>query len=130
MGNWTPEGFVGKMFRTTAKHAPPPPMMEPPALWGVDEVVRERFKSGIARIETRRWIHHMAFPFSPAEVVEHFRVYFGPAQRAFASLDDAGQAALREDLEELWVAHNLATDGTTHVESEYLEVHALKESGN
>ena len=64
--------------------------------------------------------------FDPAEVVEHFRLYFGPTQKAFESLDADGQAALRTDLEDLWEANNQATDGTTKVESEYLEVRATK----
>ncbi len=61
------------------------------------------------------------------EVVEHFRKYFGPTQKAFESLDADGQAALRSDLEGLWTGHNHATDGTTEVESEYLEVRAVRE---
>jgi hypothetical protein len=66
------------------------------------------------------------YPFPPEDVVEFYRQYYGPANRAFAALDAAGQAALRRDLERLWSEHNLATDGTTHVECEYLEVEAIK----
>jgi|ERR1051325_5288649 SAM-dependent methyltransferase len=126
MANWTPSGFIGKMFRTTAAHFPPPPGMTSPVLWGVEETVRERFSEGISKVETRlqnvRWV----FPFSPAEVVEHFRLYYGPTQKAFGALDDNAQAALRKDLEELWSANNQATDGTTDVIAEYLEVIAQR----
>jgi len=66
------------------------------------------------------------YPFSPAEAVEYFRQFFGPTQFAFAALDEAGQAALRQDLERLWTEHNRAADGTTRVESEYLEVIAVR----
>jgi hypothetical protein len=66
------------------------------------------------------------FPFSPAEVVEHFRAYYGPTQRAFEALDSEKQAALRKDLEQLWSDNNRATDGTTDVAGEYLEVIATK----
>jgi hypothetical protein len=66
------------------------------------------------------------YPFGPAEVVEHFRQYFGPTQKAFEALDSDGQAALRKDLEELWTGANRATDETTAVESEYLEVIAVR----
>jgi hypothetical protein len=60
-------------------------------------------------------------------VVEHFRTYYGPTNRAFAALDAAGQAeGLRGDLERLWTEHNSATDGTTRIESEYLEVVAVR----
>ena len=64
--------------------------------------------------------------FSWTQVVEHFRKYFGPTQKAFESLDANGQNALRHDLEHLWTENNLATDGTTQVESEYLEVRAVR----
>jgi hypothetical protein len=66
------------------------------------------------------------YPFSPAEVVESFRTYYGPTQRAFDALDTNGQAALRNDLERLWTEHNQATDDTTYVEGEYLEVIATR----
>ena len=66
------------------------------------------------------------YPFPPAEVVEFFRTYFGPTQAAFAALDADGQVALRGDLERLWSEHNQATDNTTQVESEYLEVIATR----
>jgi len=59
-------------------------------------------------------------------MVELFRTYYGPTVRAFATLNDAEQEALRRDLEELWTAHNRATDGTTDVESEYLAVIAIR----
>ena len=60
-------------------------------------------------------------------MVEHFRTYYGPTNRAFTALDDAGQAALRRDLEQLWTEHNSDADGTTSIESEYLEVVAVRE---
>ncbi|MEO6050022.1 MAG: SAM-dependent methyltransferase, partial [Pyrinomonadaceae bacterium] len=66
------------------------------------------------------------FPFGPEEVVDYFREYFGPTKMAFASLDADGQAALRKDFVDLWTEHNHATDGTTDVESEYLDVTAIR----
>jgi ubiquinone/menaquinone biosynthesis C-methylase UbiE len=126
MANWTPTGFVGKMFKTVSSHVPPPPGMAPPVMWGVEEKVRERFGEGISKLEARPQNLTFAFPFSPAEVVEHFRTYFGPAHKAFNSLDENGAAALQKDLEQLWIENNRATDGTTSVEGEYLEVIAVK----
>ena len=126
MANWTPTGFIGKMFKTMTSHVPPPPGMPSPALWGVEETVRERFGEGISKLEATpqniRWV----FPFSPAEVVEHFRLYYGPTQKAFNLLDENGQKALRADLEKLWSEHNHATDGTTDVDAEFLEVRAVR----
>src|ERR1043166_4500709 len=126
MANWTPEAFTGAMFKTNAKHVPPPPGMSPPLQWGMEDMVRERFADGIADLKMRRVPITFRFDMPPEDVVEHFRKYFGPTQKSFESLDADGQAALRTDLESLWKEHNQATDGTTQVESEYLEVRATK----
>ncbi|HEX6717994.1 MAG TPA: methyltransferase domain-containing protein, partial [Pyrinomonadaceae bacterium] len=126
MANWTPTGFIGQMFRTASLHVPPPPGMASPVLWGVEEKVRERFGGGISNMETKLQTITWKFPFSPADVVEHFRAYYGPTQKAFGALDEEKQAALRKDLEQLWSANNRATDGTTLVDAEYLEVRAIR----
>ena len=126
MANWTPEGFAGQMFKIGGKHVPPPAGLQPPTLWGSEDTVRERFADGISKLELKRIPITFHFNMPPAEVVEHFRLYFGPTQKAFESLDEAGQAALRQDLVELWSAANRATDGSTEVESEYLEVRAIR----
>lgn len=122
MANWTPSGFIGQMFKVTGKHVPPPPTMPSPIKWGDEETVRERLREGIADLKITRRMCTFKFPFPPADVVEFFRTYYGPTQRAFGALDEAGQAALRKDLEQLWSDNNKATDGTTDVESEYVEV--------
>jgi SAM-dependent methyltransferase len=126
MANWTPEGFVGQMFKVTGKHVPPPPNMPSPLKWGDEETVRERLRDGIADLQLTRRMCEFKYPFPPAEVVETFRLYYGPTQRAFAALDDDAQSALRADLEHLWAEHNQATDGTTQSEGEYLEVVATR----
>jgi SAM-dependent methyltransferase len=126
MANWTPEGFVGRMFKTIGKHVPPPPMPSP-LLWGDEQTARERLGTGASEVCTTRQMYPFRYPFGPAEVVELFRRYYGPSERAFAALDEGGQAALRADLEDLWSSDNQATDGTTAVDAEYLEVVAVKE---
>lgn len=126
MANWTPAGFIGQMFKLTAGHVPPPAGMASPVLWGAEGTVRERLREGIVSLEAKPQTVTFRFPFTPVEVVEHFRVYYGPTNKAFAALDEAGQAALRRDLEQLWEKHNRATDGTTEVESEYLKVLAVR----
>ena len=127
MANWTPTGFIGKMFKTVSSHVPPPPGMPAPVLWGVEETVRERLGEGISKLELNRRNLRWVFPFSPAEVVEHFRLYYGPAQKAFGALDEDKKTALRQDLEQLYTAGNVATDDTTVVDAEYLEVIATRE---
>ena len=126
MANWTPEGHVGQMFKIIGKHVPPSPLMVSPLKWGDDATVRERLQDGIASLVTTKRLYAMRYPFPPVEVVEFFRAYYGPTNRAFAALDDAGQKALRHDLEQLWTANNRARDGSTHVESEFLDVMAVR----
>jgi hypothetical protein len=101
--------------------------MPSPLKWGDDATVRDRLKHGIARLDTTPRLYPMRYPFPPADVVEFFRVYYGPTNRAFSSLDGPGRSALRQDLEALWSLNNLASDGTTHVEAQYLEVVAIRD---
>ncbi|MEO8163754.1 MAG: class I SAM-dependent methyltransferase [Betaproteobacteria bacterium] len=122
MANWTPGGFIGQMFKIVGKHVPPPPLMVSPLKWGDEETVRDRLQHGIAKLDLTRRMYPMRYPFPPAKVVEFFLSYYGPTNRAFAALDGAGQRAFREDLEQHWAANNRATNGATHVESEYLDV--------
>ncbi len=126
MANWTPDGFIGQMFKTSGEHVPPPPNMPSPLKWGDGETVRERLRDGVADLQLTRRMCLFKYPFPPAEVVEFFRSFYGPTQRAFGALDADGQAALRSDLERLWAEHNQATDNTTYVEGEYLEVIAIR----
>jgi ubiquinone/menaquinone biosynthesis C-methylase UbiE len=125
MANWTPSGFIGRMFKATAAHVAPPNIPSP-LLWGDEPTVRERLRDGVAEFYFNRRAVAFRLPLTPEQTVDFFREWYGPTLRAFASLDADGQSALRRDLVRLWTEHNLATDGTTHVESEYLEVVATK----
>lgn len=126
MANWTPDGFVGKMFKATSKHAPSPQGMPAPVLWGDETTVRERLKDKISDLKLTRRINLFQFPSGAVDVVEFFRRCYGPTQRAFEALDDEKQAALRKDLEQLWREHSRATDNTILVDEEYLEVVAVR----
>jgi SAM-dependent methyltransferase len=126
MGNWTPEGHVGQMFKIIGKYVPPSPLMVSPVKWGDEATVQERFRVGTAQVSTGKQFYAMTYPFSPAQVVDLFRDYYGPTNRAFAALDAEGSQALRQDLEALWSSNNLAQDGSTHVEAEYLHVTAIR----
>ena len=125
MANWTPNGFIGQMFRTIASHIAPSGMPTP-VLWGDEAAVRDRFCDGISRLQLTRRLFHFDYPFPPQAVVEFFRVNYGPMSRAFDSLDAAGQQSLRKELVNLWSTHNQAADGTTKVDAEYLEVIATR----
>jgi SAM-dependent methyltransferase len=121
MGNWTPGGHVGQMFRIIGHYVPPPPCFPSPLLWGDEATCRARFGAAVGDLQTRRYFYPFVYPFAPADVVDFFFDYYGPTNRASASLSYA-RPALHQELTALWTRNNLATDGTTHVESEYLEV--------
>jgi ubiquinone/menaquinone biosynthesis C-methylase UbiE len=126
MANWTPEGFVGKMFRLTSRYVPPPEGIPAPGLWGMESVVKERFGPYVSKTETARRAILFDYPFPPRQVVQFFRDYFGPTQMAFSRLDAAGQSAFAADLEKLWSEHNKGENGRTLVSGEYLDVTATR----
>jgi SAM-dependent methyltransferase len=125
MANWTGPGFIGQMFKTIAKHIAPSGMPSP-VLWGDEPTVRQRLRDGIESLECTRRLYEFSYPFSPADVVEFFRANYGPMTRAFASIGIDAQQQLRDELTDLWVRHNRATDGTTRVDAEYLQVVAVR----
>ena len=100
--------------------------MAPPVKWGDEETVRERFRNGVSHLKLTRYLYPFKYPFPPAEVVEFFRTYYGPTHKAFAALPAEKQTGLQQDLEQLWTENNQATDGTTFIEAEYLEVAAIR----
>jgi len=126
MANWTPTGFIGDLFRVTGKHIAPPAGVPSPLQWGDEAAVRERLDRYVTDIRSTRLTATLVFPFSVADTIEFYRVNYGPTLRAFAALSDTGQAALRRDLESLYDQHNVATDGTTNIAAEYLEVVAAR----
>jgi len=126
MANWTATGFVGQMFKIIAKHIAPPGMPSP-LLWGDEATVRDRFRNGIATLECSRHLYELSYPFSPTDVVEFFRANYGPMTRAFASIGEEAQQQLRDELTDLWSRHNRATDGTTKVDAEYLQLIAVRD---
>jgi SAM-dependent methyltransferase len=125
MANWTPQGFVGQMFKTVSKFIAPSGMPSP-VLWGDEATVRERLGVGLSDLQLVRRQYPFRYPFPPSEVVEVFRLYYGPTNQAFASLDASGSERLRQELEALWSSHNRAETGCTTVFAEYLEVIGIR----
>jgi ubiquinone/menaquinone biosynthesis C-methylase UbiE len=125
LANWTPDGFIGNMFRTLGKHVPPPPGIKPPPLWGTEERLRELLGEDIASLEVTQRSYMFRYP-SAGHFVEYFRSYYGPTLKAFESLEPEGQRSLAEDLEELLTQWNSSGDATVVVPSDYLEVVAVR----
>lgn len=124
MANWTPGGFVGRMFETVTSHAPPPPGLAPPTLWGTEEHLRELFGDGIAalRVEPRTVVMRNR---SPEHWIELFRTWFGPVKVAYGRVGAEGEQALTDDLRALLEGFN-RDELTLVIEAEYLEVVALR----
>jgi SAM-dependent methyltransferase len=126
MANWTSSGFIGAVFRTTAKHVAPPAGVPSPLQWGDEATVRERLGADVKDLQVKRQLAELKFPFSIPETVEFYRIHYGPTLKAFAGLSEMAQAAFRRDLEDLYAHHNGAHDGTTCISAEYLEVVATR----
>jgi len=120
LANWTPQGFIGQLFKTIGKHLPPPAGVKSPALWGTQARLEEMFGSQASEIvaEPRMFVFRYR---SPEHWLEIFKTFYGPTLKAFAALDESGQAALKRDLMALLGEFNHADDGTIVVHSEYLE---------
>jgi SAM-dependent methyltransferase len=125
LANWTPDGFIGQVFKAIGKHLPPPAGVKSPALWGTRKRLEEMFGAQAAAIETPA--RDFVFRYrSPQHWIEVFRTYYGPVLKALAALDAAGQRALLADIEALIDSANRAKDGTMVVPAEYLEVVVTK----
>ncbi len=125
MANWTPESFVGQLFRTMGRHVPPPPGLPPAMRWGDEAAVRDLFGDGVADLRMTRRICVQRFP-SPAFYIDFFCRYYGPTLKAFEALDADGQGRLAADMGALLREHNRSGDDTLVLHSEYLEVVATR----
>jgi SAM-dependent methyltransferase len=125
MANWTPEGGIGTLFKTIAKHAPPPPGVDPPVLWGTEERVRELFGDGVSELRLERRTSRQGFR-SVDHYIDFFRTYFGPIKMAFERVGSDGEAALEADLRAFLEDANTAGDRALVIEPEYLQVVATR----
>jgi ubiquinone/menaquinone biosynthesis C-methylase UbiE len=125
LANWTPDGFIGQMFKTIGKHVPPPAGLKSPALWGTTEWMEKAFRADASSLiaEPRTFV----FRYRSAEhFLDVFRRFYGPMLKAFEALQGPGHAALSRDIIELIGRFNKSGDKTMVVPSEYLEVVVTK----
>jgi ubiquinone/menaquinone biosynthesis C-methylase UbiE len=121
MANWTPEGFIGRLFKTIGHYLPPPKGVNSPAAWGTEAFLQAQFGPHAQRIEAVK--RQFVFRYrSPAHWLDLFRTYYGPTLKAFQALDETAAASLAEDILRLIDEYNLARDGSMVVPSDYLEV--------
>ena len=120
LANWTPESFIGALFKAIGKYIPPAPGMKPPSLWGNRAHLDTLFgANGSVTAESRNFVFRYR---SPKHWVEIFRTYYGPVVKAFAAIEPEARKALEADLHVLLDTFNTAEDGTLVIPSEYLEV--------
>jgi ubiquinone/menaquinone biosynthesis C-methylase UbiE len=121
LANWTPESFIGQLFKTIGKYVPPAPGVKSPALWGTKARLEELF--GKSAKEIRAASRQFTFRYrSPAHWIEIFRTYYGPMNKTYGALDAAKQAAFTQDVLALIERDNRSGDGTMVLPCEYLEV--------
>jgi ubiquinone/menaquinone biosynthesis C-methylase UbiE len=124
LANWTPEGFIGQLFKLTGSYVPPPAGLKGPVLWGSEARVSELLGGRVRSLRTAR--RTFTFRYLSAEHwVEFFRTYYGPTMKAFEALDAAGREAFADDIRELLGRFNRSGDATVVVPSEYMEVVAV-----
>lgn len=121
MANWTPQGFIGQLFKVLGGHVPPPAGVQPPSRWGVEEHLHTLFGDRASAIAVTPRIFNFRYR-SAAHFIEVFRTWYGPVHKAFASLPAEGAAALQRDLTELMNRLNVAGPNSLVVPSEYAEI--------
>ena len=121
LANWTPESFIGQLFKTIGKYIPPAAGIKSPALWGTESRLTELFGQFATSIRTTR--REFVFRYrSPAHWLEVFRTYYGPMNRTFAALDAQNRAAFTQEVLALMASRNRSGDRTLVLPCEYLEV--------
>ncbi|MEZ5891037.1 MAG: methyltransferase domain-containing protein [Xanthobacteraceae bacterium] len=125
LASWTPDGFIGELFKTIGRHLPPPAGLKSPALWGTRPYLAELFgpMSADIAVQTREFSFRYR---SPQHWIDVFRTMYGPVLKTFEALDSSGKASLAGDLAALIARFNRATDGTMVAHATYLEAVIVK----
>ena len=125
LASWTPDGFIGDLFRTVSEHVPPPPGVASPMLWGTEAHLRSLFGDQTRDLVTRE--RTFTFRFRSAEdFVSFFRLWYGPTLKAFAGLNDIARDALEVDLVELVRTYDRLDGEAVAVPATYLEAIARR----
>jgi hypothetical protein len=125
LANWTPTGFIGRLFKTIGRHVPPPAGIKPPPLWGTEERLQELLGPATSALRSERRTFVFRFR-SPEDFAGFFRDNYGPVHKAFAALDEPGQRRLHDDLVALAQEFDRATGPSVAMPAEYLETIAIR----
>jgi ubiquinone/menaquinone biosynthesis C-methylase UbiE len=121
LASWTPEGFIGQMFRVITSHVPAPAGVQSPLLWGTEAHLADIFGDAVADMTSTERTCPFRFT-SPEEFVSFFRRWYGPTLKAFAALDEPGRKALEADLTDLAARHDHHHDGgSIAIDAGYLQ---------
>jgi ubiquinone/menaquinone biosynthesis C-methylase UbiE len=121
LANWTPESFIGQMFKVLGRHVPPPAGVQPPSLWGAEPHLQSLFGDHASSIAVTKRMFNFRYR-SAAHFIEVFRTWYGPVHKAFAALPVDQAVMLEHDLAELANRLNRAANGSLVVPSEYAEI--------
>jgi len=126
LANWTRGGFVGRMLAMHVAHVPPPPGSLSPLLWGDESVVRDRFAERDWIVTTTTRTLTFRYPYTPAGTAALFCTAYGPTVRTLEALGEDRRALLEGELADHWMRHQRPGAPATEVDSEYLEVVAVR----
>lgn len=126
MANWTPDGFIGALFKVVGKYIPPPAGLASPLMWGNEAHVRQLFGADAAQARFTRKMFNFRYA-SPLHFVHVFRDYYGPLNRAFAALPPTAGDALEQDLLAMIERFNTAGADSMVAPAEYLEIVMTRE---
>jgi SAM-dependent methyltransferase len=120
LASWTPQSFIGRLFKVIGAHLPPPAGLQSPLLWGSESHLAQLVRPAARDIRCEQRVFHFRYR-SAAHWLEVFRNFYGPTHKAFAALDAAGRQALASDITVLLEELNTAGAESLVVPSEYLE---------
>jgi len=125
LANWTPEGFIGQLFKTLGRHVPPPPGVQSPMLWGTKAHLRKLFGTDVTSLDVRERTFTFRF-LSAEDFTTFFRLWYGPTVKAFAALEGDARDALERDMTDLARTFDRLGKGAIAIPAVYTEAVAIR----
>jgi SAM-dependent methyltransferase len=125
LASWTPDGFIGELFKTIARHVPPPPGVQSPMLWGTKAHLRKLFGTDVTSLDVRERTFTFRF-LSAEDFTTFFRLWYGPTVKAFAALEGDARDALERDMTDLARTFDRLGNGAIAIPAVYTEAVAIR----